>query len=66
MKYNKYQKNYPTNGHSKIFNQLYGSFVNFGLKWGVSLLAGEKAAQHSGRLRYRLTKAIAQKTANWK
>ncbi|MDO8600498.1 MAG: hypothetical protein Q7R73_02670 [bacterium] len=61
-----YKKPYQPNGRSAIFNQLFGSLVNFGLKLGIGLLAGEKAARYSGRLRYRLTKTIGQKTINWK
>jgi hypothetical protein len=54
------------NGRSPLFNQLFGSFVNFLLKFLFSIVGGDKAAKHSGKLRYRLTKAIASKTVDWK
>jgi hypothetical protein len=54
------------NGHSTIFNQLFGSGVNFLLKLALGLLGGEKAAKYSGKFRYRLTKWIASKTIKWK
>ena len=64
MKYQQYPK--PNNGRSPIFNQLFGSVVNFLLKLGLGLVGGNKAARYSGKLRYRLTKWIGSKTINWK
>ena len=64
MEYGKYPK--PNNGRSRIFNQLFGSVVNFLLKLLIGLVGGNKAAKYSGKLRYRLTKWIGGKTINWK
>ncbi|KKU79897.1 MAG: hypothetical protein UY04_C0001G0047 [Parcubacteria group bacterium GW2011_GWA2_47_7] len=60
------ESEYHKNGRSPLFNQLFGSVVNFLLKFLFSLIGGNKAAKHSGKLRFRLTKAIAEKTINWK
>ena len=54
------------NGHSTIFNELFGSAVNFLIKLILGILGGNKAAKYSGKFRYRLTKWIASKTINWK
>jgi hypothetical protein len=64
--YSRKEFEYHKNGRSPLFNQVFGSIVNFLLKFLFSLIGGDKAAKHSGKLRYRLTKAIAEKTINWK
>jgi hypothetical protein len=66
MDYRTHNKSKTNNGRSPLFNQLFGSAVNFLLKWIFALIGGNKAAKHSGRLRYRLTKLIGSKTINWK
>jgi hypothetical protein len=66
MNYNKHKNSQTDNGHSPLFNQLFGSAVNFVLKWIIALIGGNKAAKHSGRLRFRLTKWIGSKAINWK
>jgi hypothetical protein len=66
MNYQRYKNPQTDNGHSPLFNQLFGSAINFFLKLLIGLIGGNKAAKYSGRLRYRLTKWIGTKTINWK
>jgi len=64
---NQEQKNIgSSNGHSSVFNELFGSAINFMIKLILGILGGDKAAKYSGKFRYRLTKLIASKTINWK